>query len=602
MKNFILFFFISYVSYAQIDSIQQLDEVKIYGYFSKELNAGYQVSVLKDSLNIVQNLNDVLQENENIYFKQYGNGMVSSISFRGTTAQHTAVYYNGIPINSSLNGQTDFNTISANNYNQINIKKGGGSSVLGSGAIGGAINLQDNITYNLENKTNLNFAFGSYKSIKANIANEFSTNTFYNKTSASLYQSDNEYPFLNTNLKNENGEFKNHHIKTAFGYKLNSKNQLEVFFNYSYNNRNLSRTITTPSNAKLIDKNYRFITSWKYKKQDYNATLKLAFLQENYQYYFDKNQEDYSYGKAKNYILKYDFNYRIHTKARLIGGVFNNTAIANGSNLISKTTTVFEAFSLLHYRVNSKIKTNISIRKGFSSIYKIPFIYAFDSSVDFSKKIHLKINHNSNYRLPTFNDLYWNPGGNPNLKPEFSTSSEINLHLNTKNIDFDIGSYFTKSSNLIQWQPVTNTFWQPVNIQNVKIFGSEFQATYKTQIKQHLLKFNTQVSYAISKDTALDKELIYIPNVLVTNRMTYQYNSWFLFVNQRYNGKVYTTSSNTNTVSDYFLYNLKLIKTIKKHNVNIILKWNNIFNKEYQIIAFRPMPNQNFEVSLNYKF
>ncbi len=602
MKNFILFFFISYVSYAQIDSIQQLDEVKIYGYFSKKLNVGYQVSVLKDSLNTVQNLNDILQENENIYFKQYGNGMVSSISFRGSGAQHTAVYYNGIPINSSLNGQTDFNTISANNYNQIDVKKGGGSSVLGSGAIGGAINLQDNITYNLENKTNLNFGFGSYKTIKSALVNEFSNDTFYNKTSASLYQSDNDYPFLNNNLKNENGEFKNHHVKTVFGYKLNSKNQFEAFLKYSYNNRNLSRTITTPSNAKLIDKNYRFITSWKYKKIGYNSALKLAFLQENYQYYFDKNQENYSYGNAKNYILKYDFNYRIHTKTRLIGGIFNNLAIANGSNLVSKTTNVFEAFSLLHYRANSKIKTNISIRKGFSSIYKIPFIYAFDGKIDFSKKIHLKINHNTNYRLPTFNDLYWNPGGNPNLKPEFSTSSEINLHVNTKNIDFNIGSYFTKSKNLIQWQPVTNTFWKPFNIQNVEIFGSEFQATYKTKIKQNLFKLNTQLSYTISKDTALDKELIYTPNILATNSITYQYNSWFLFVNQRYNGKVYTTSSNTNTVSDYFLYNLKLSKTIKKYNINITLKWNNIFNKEYQIIAFRPMPNQNFEVSLNYKF
>ncbi len=590
------------MSYAQIDSIQQLDEVKIYGHFSKELNAGYQISVLKDSLNSVQNLNDVLQENENIYFKQYGNGMVSSVSFRGSSAQHTAVYYNGIPINSSLNGQTDFNTISANNYNQIDIKKGGGSSVLGSGAIGGAINLQDNITYNIENKTNINLGFGSYKTIKSAIVNEFGTDRFYNKTSVSLYQSDNDYPFLNTNLKNENGEFKNHHIKTVFGYKLNSKNQFETFFKYSYNNRNLSRTITTPSNAKLIDKNYRFITSWKYKKRDYNSALKLAFLQENYQYYFDKNQDDYSYGSAKNYILKYDFNYHINTKTKLVGGVFNNLAIANGSNLLYKTTNVFEAFSLLHYKVTPKIKTNISIRKGFSSIYKIPFIYAFDGKIDFSEKIHLKINYNTNYRLPTFNDLYWNPGGNPNLKPEFSTSSEVNLHVNTKNIDFNIGSYFTKSKNLIQWQPVTNTFWQPFNIQNVEIFGSEFQATYKTKIKQHILKLNTQLSYTISKDTALDKELIYIPNILATNRIMYQYNSWFLFVNQRYNGKVYTTSSNTNTVSDYFLYNLKLVKVIKRYNTNITLKWNNVFNKEYQIIAFRPMPNQNFEVSLNYKF
>src|SRR5690625_7845156 len=56
-------------------------------------------------------LTQLLNFNSNIYFKESGAVMVSSPSFRGTTASQTVVLWNGININSQTTGQTDFNTI-----------------------------------------------------------------------------------------------------------------------------------------------------------------------------------------------------------------------------------------------------------------------------------------------------------------------------------------------------------------------------------------------------------------------------------------------------------------------------------------------------------
>ena len=67
--------------------------------------------------------------------------MVSSPSFRGTTAQQTAVLWNGVNINSQLTGQTDFNTILSSNFNSISLKYGGGSVLYGTSAIGGSVHL-----------------------------------------------------------------------------------------------------------------------------------------------------------------------------------------------------------------------------------------------------------------------------------------------------------------------------------------------------------------------------------------------------------------------------------------------------------------------------
>ena len=104
--------------------------------------------------------------------------MVSSPSFRGTTAQQTAVVWNGININSQLLGQTDFNTVSTRGYNSIAVKAGGGSVVYGSGAIGGTIHLNNDLKFKKTFKNRHIFSpvfkkryvFGSAASFKIFIA------------------------------------------------------------------------------------------------------------------------------------------------------------------------------------------------------------------------------------------------------------------------------------------------------------------------------------------------------------------------------------------------------------------------------------------------
>jgi iron complex outermembrane receptor protein len=103
-----------------------------------------------------------------VYFKENGNGMVSSPSFRGTTAQQTAVIWNGININSQLNGQTDFNTLTSRDFNSIVVRSGGGSVIYGSGAIGGTIHLNNEFSFKDKFENQLRLDFGSFSTYSAN--------------------------------------------------------------------------------------------------------------------------------------------------------------------------------------------------------------------------------------------------------------------------------------------------------------------------------------------------------------------------------------------------------------------------------------------------
>ena len=134
---------------AQSETTPKLKEVVLSDVYLKSNNKSQSVQVLNDSV-ISKNqssLSDLLNYNSSIYFKQYGRGQLSTVSFRGTTASQTAVVWNGININSQLTGETDFNTITSNDYNSISVKAGGGSVLYGSGAIGGTVHLNNELFF-----------------------------------------------------------------------------------------------------------------------------------------------------------------------------------------------------------------------------------------------------------------------------------------------------------------------------------------------------------------------------------------------------------------------------------------------------------------------
>ena len=200
--------------------------------------------------------------------------------------------------------------------------------------------------------------------------------------------------------------------------------------------------------------------------------------------------------------------------------------------------------------------------------------------------------------MPTINDLYWNPGGNPNLKPENNTSYETSLNYAKNTISASISLFYTTSKNLIQWQPVTTEFWQPFNIQNATSSGLETTFSY------HFKKWNftTMYSYTKSEDTNLHKQLIYVPFHQAMANISYQLKKWQFSLMQQYVGKVFTTSSNSQVVPAYYVANFRLNRNIPKLNTTFGLKINNILNSYYEVIAYRPMPNRNFQITINIQF
>ena len=81
---------------------------------------------------------------------------------------------------------------------------------------------------------------------------------------------------------------------------------------------------------------------------------------------------------------------------------------------------------------------------------------------------NLSISKSSHFRNPTFNDLYWIPGGNSNLMPEFGNNINSNLKILLPYIgSFNFYLFNSKTENMIQWLPI-QTYWKASNINKVK--------------------------------------------------------------------------------------------------------------------------------------
>ena len=134
----------SHYSYAQnLKDTLHLPEFEIKSSFLLD-NQGFKRSKIDSTILMPQlnaNLSTILSQHSTIFIKSYGTGSLATSSFRGTTAQHTQVEWNGINLNSPMLGQVDFSQIQVSQFDGLEILYGAAGIARTSGAFGGVIDL-----------------------------------------------------------------------------------------------------------------------------------------------------------------------------------------------------------------------------------------------------------------------------------------------------------------------------------------------------------------------------------------------------------------------------------------------------------------------------
>lgn len=590
---------------AQHDTIVTLKEVLISDSQLKNFTDTKSVQVLNDSV-IEKNqasLTSLLNYNSGIYFKENGLGMVSSPSFRGTTAQQTAVIWNGIPINSQFNGQTDFNTISSADFNTITVQSGGNSSIYGSSAIGGSIHLNTDLSFKKAFRNELRFHYGSFNTLGMNYKIRVSDAKFSSQISLSRNSSDNDYPYLGVvNQKNENGQFYNTSLNVTLGYKLDARNFLKVYSQFFESERHFSGTLSSVSKSKYHDLNSRNLLEWDGFYSAFTSKLKIAVLNEKYTYFENATSPLFESARAETFLVKYDLNYKIDSQTDLNAIIDFTKTKGIGSQINGNSRNIGSGALLFKKRFWEALILEVSLRKELTSNYKSPFLYASGLKYLVSQQYQLRLNVSRNFRIPTFNDLYWQGSGNPNLKPESATQIEFGQEFRIKNFTLSATGYHSKIKDLLRWIPA-NGNWSPENVGKVTSYGTEVFMSWKQTSGSHCFALNSSYSYTISKDAALDKQLIYVPYHKFNTNLAYSFKNFTTNYQFLYNGSVFTSSDNYYFLKKYQVSNLALDYTLGKPKLATLgFEVLNLWNQEYQSVAQRPLPGRNYALNLTFKF
>jgi vitamin B12 transporter len=593
--------------FAQQDSIVALNEVTVSDAALRKFSRTQSVSVLNDSVmgKNAASLTSLLNYNSLIYFKENGLGMVSSPSFRGTTASQTAVIWNGLNINSQLNGQTDFNTITTGSFDHVTVRAGGGSSIYGSSAIGGSVHLGNDLRFRNEFSNAVDWSYGSFSTLGVNYKLNASSENVSAQVGISRNSSDNDYEFLDTDGKhNENGQYYNTGFDAAFGYKLSDKHFLKLYSQLFEGERHFSGTIATKSKSKYQDLNSRNLLEWDALLGKFTSKLKAAFLGERYKYFENAKSPIFEMGQAETLVGKYDLGYVFNARMAADLVLDYSKTKGSGKQIGSNERSIGAVSILFRHEPLRWFGYEASARKEITDNYESPFLFAVGTHIDLLKNYSLLLNVSRNFRIPTFNDLYWQGLGNPDLQPESSWQGEVGQRLKWRGLQLSATVYYIHISDMIQWAPDESTGnWTPSNVAEVRSSGVEVALHYQLKFGRHSIDWNSNYAYTISKDAATDEQLIYVPVNKSNTNVAYAYRKFTANYQYMFNGQVFTPSAKYHTLASYQVSNFGIWYDFGKTNgYRLGLVANNFLNENYQSTLQRPMPGRNYSIRLTLNF
>ena len=280
-------------------------------------------------------------------------------------------------------------------------------------------------------------------------------------------------------------------------------------------------------------------------------------------------------------------------------------------------------FSKSHWQINATLlNTNISdktetgtpatnknkLTPAFAIGYKpnpeSPFLFRF-----FYKDI---------FRMPTFNDLYYTyiSNINPKLNPESANQYDAgftyskNFRSGLSGLSFSVDGYYNYIRDKIIAVPSQNLFvWTMQNIGKVEITGLDLNAQANGKFSETLI-WSARVAYTWQQ--ALDvtnpasaqykDEIPYTPNHSGSALAVLSMKTWSLGYSILFSGKRYTLGENdpSNQLPGWNTQDAFISKQLQSRDWASLLKFEvyNIFNGQYDVIHYYPMPGRSFKISI----
>ncbi|MDE5988335.1 MAG: TonB-dependent receptor [Duncaniella sp.] len=620
----------------------------------------FDSAMLKE--NIALSMADILTFNSSIFVKSYGRATLSTVAFRGTSPSHTQVTWNGMRINNPMLGMTDFSTIPSYFIDQASLLHGTSSVNETGGGLGGLVRLST--TPDTPEGFNAQYVqgIGSFSTFDEFARITYGSDKWHISTRAVNSSSPNDYKYVNHDKKiniydddhniidqyhpterNKSGSFRDTHILQEIYYNTLKGDRFGLNAWYIDSNRELPMLTTDYGNAsdfenRQREQTFRNVLSWDHNRTKWKAGLKGGYIHTWMAYDYkrevasgnwatmtrSRSRVNTIYGQAEGEFTpnrKWFFTGNISAHQHFVRSQDKNIILQDGNKAIvgyDKGRIELSGSLSAKWQPTERLGMSVVLREEMFGTEWAPLIPAFfiDGLISRTGNIMLKASVSRNYRFPTLNDLYFLPGGNPDLRNEhgFTYDAGASFEIGKNEVYSLNGSvtwFDSRINDWIIWLPTTKGFFSPRNVKKVHAYGVEVTANLGLQpFKDWFLDLNGSYSWTPSvnegekmspADQSVGKQLPYVPKNSASFSGRLAWRSWGFLYKWCWYSERFTMSSNDYTLTghlpQYFMSNISLEKGLSFKPVDLSLKFavNNLFNEDYLSVLSRPMPGINFE-------
>lgn len=564
---------------------------------------------------------EFLNRSTGIYVKDYGPGTTSSLTFRGNSANHTKVYWEGMSVDNVMLGQSDLSLYSLGSGTTSTFLKGSHSLDLGSGGFGGALNLAgENEEWDGLHLSS-SFQYGTYNSRAIPLNLTLGNGRWRFSLNMQKVSSENGFDYIDylgdedVVRQRENAAFDRLLLIPELSYRLNQHTDISFSHWYTESDRQVPSPIgITHGNARQVDRWNRSMIKVNHIYQKFRLKFRSVYSVDEMYYNNDLLGLDSDH-RIESFRNMIDLGYDIHKNILIRTQLRHHKDRVNSTNYdgnpLRDVVSVYPSVTYHHVRYYATASLR-SEDPGDRRYYNMPSldmgIMPFANLNDF----WVFANATSNARFPTFNELYWQDAGNAELSNEKAVTYELSLEKNawsTEKSKLQIhATYFhSEVSDMIAWFPGGNGVWKPKNLNAVLNKGLDAQMSFKLNNKN--LQTSVSAGYVYTSSTIMSnpelteiegKQQMYVPMHKVYTNLNFSFRKCFLNYNQNYTGEVFVSTDNESFLPYNVPAELELGRRFKAVKSLFVASFRirNLFNENYQYVAHQPMPLRHYLISL----